>query len=349
MNKVMSIIKHHWILVLFGIVVGFIGWWKIHPNPPTYTEYKVIRKDLVDTLDLSGKLSAKKIAYLKFQSSGQVAWIGVAKGDIVKKWQTIANLDRRLLQKQLEKELNDYMTTRWNYEDTRSSYNITGDDIDSYHLSDAAKRILERSQFTLNNSVLDVEIQSVTNELSVLTVPFDGIIADLPISNSGVNVLPTDTIATIIDPSTLYFSAEVDELDIGKISVGKPVKLIFDAFQDEEIESSISAVSFTPITLSGGGTGYTVEIALPIQNSDLKYKLGMNGDANVILSERNNAVVLPIEAVTEKDDKKYVLIKVDKKVIEHVIQTGIQTENDIEIVSGLSDGSVVYTSENVKN
>ncbi|HPA35669.1 MAG TPA: biotin/lipoyl-binding protein, partial [Chitinophagales bacterium] len=64
----------------------------------------------------------------------------VKEGDLVKKGQAIASLDQRELKKRLEKELNDYMTVRWDFEQTHEDYK---DYKDRYLLTDEMKRILE--------------------------------------------------------------------------------------------------------------------------------------------------------------------------------------------------------------
>ena len=97
------------------------------------------------------------------------------KGDRVRKWQGIASLDQRTVQKNLEKELNDYLKTRWDFQGNRETYNVTTDNLDRYTLTPAVRRLLEKSQFDLNNSVLDVELQAVVKEFSSIVSPFSGI------------------------------------------------------------------------------------------------------------------------------------------------------------------------------
>lgn len=86
---------------------------------------KVIRGDLEKDLTLAGKVDAGSYALLQFQTSGRLSWVGVKEGDEVKKWQAIASLDKQDLEKQLKKIMNDYLTNRWNFEDTQDQYRTT--------------------------------------------------------------------------------------------------------------------------------------------------------------------------------------------------------------------------------
>ena len=80
-----------------------------------YQEYTVEKGPLQVVLSSSGTVMAENKADLTFQTGGRLSWVGVKKGDRVRKWQGIASLDQRTVQKNLEKELNDYLKTRWDF------------------------------------------------------------------------------------------------------------------------------------------------------------------------------------------------------------------------------------------
>ena len=60
--------------------------------------YKIKREDIREILTLSGEIDAEEKATLKFQTSGRLSWVGVKEGDYVKKYQSLASLDKRELQ-----------------------------------------------------------------------------------------------------------------------------------------------------------------------------------------------------------------------------------------------------------
>ena len=337
----MKFFKKYWhIVVLLLVLAGGIWWWR-RPEAVKYNEYTVSRGDIREELTVSGEVKAGKQADLKFQAGGRLSWVGVKQGDWVKKWQGIASLDRRTVQKNLEKELNDYLKTRWDFQGNRETYNVTVDNLDSYTLTPAVRRLLEKSQFDLNNSVLDVEIQAVAKEFASIAAPFEGLISDLKFPDPGINVGATDVIAAIVDPETVYFEAEVDEVEIGKIFAGQEAEVVFDAYPEETVFSRVSEIGFSPVTLSGGGKGYRVKLTLPGENRDLKYKLGMSGDAKLAVAEKVEVLTLPAVAVSEKEGKKLVKQKQGKEVVEKEITVGLETEERVEILEGVREGEKV--------
>jgi len=310
-----------------------------------YQEYTVEKGPLQVVLSSSGTVMAENKADLTFQTGGRLSWVGVKKGDRVRKWQGIASLDQRTVQKNLEKELNDYLKTRWDFQGNRETYNVTTDNLDFYTLTPAVRRILEKSQFDLNNSVLDVELQSVVKEFSSIVSPFSGLVTSVSLPNPGINVTSGSVVATIIDPDSMYFEAQIDEVDISKIKPGAEVELTLDAYPEEVIDAKIVSIDFSPISLSGGGTGYAVKISLPAQTDDFKFKLGLNGNADIVMAKLNEALILPPAAVVQKDGRWTVKIKRRNEYIERNVEIGWETEEKVEIRSGLEVGDQVYVNK----
>ena len=93
-------------------------WWSNSASARDREEntYTVKREDLVETLSLSGEIDAKEKADVKFQTSGLLSWVGVKEGDYVKKYQSLASLDKRELQNSMSQLLNLYMKERWDFE-----------------------------------------------------------------------------------------------------------------------------------------------------------------------------------------------------------------------------------------
>ncbi len=68
----------------------------------------------------------------------------------------------------------------------------------------------------------------------------------------------------------------------------------------------------------------------------MRYRLGMDGDATIILDEEINALVLPLEAINYEDDEAYVWVKKDQTLEKIYIDTGIETDTEVQILSGIS-------------
>ena len=300
---------------------------------PEYEIAKVQRTDLTQTIEASGKIKAEEAVDLHFQTYGKLSWIGVKEGDRVKKWQAVAGQDKRSLEKNLRKDLNTFEKELRDY----------GQAIEDNPLvNQRFKRILEQANFDLTSSVIDVEIKNLSLELATLVSPIEGIVVNVDIPVAGVNVTATDTI-TVVNPQSLYFEVEADEADIGMVRTGQKSKLILDAFPNEEIESEVIKIAFEASTSEGGGTVFRIKLSLPLDESSGKYRLGLSGESTIVIAEKQDVLTIPVEAVKTENETEAVDILVDGKVRTKPVETGMEGETAVEVVSGLSEGETVIT------
>ena len=145
------------------------------------------RQNISEELTLTGSVDAASKANLQFQTSGQLAWVGVKVGDKVKKYQSIASLNKEALKKQLQVDFNNYRSALASFDDTQDEYKTEKDNLT---LTDDMKRILVRSQNTLDNSVINYELQELTLKYATLTSPINGVVTAVEQPNSGINVTP---------------------------------------------------------------------------------------------------------------------------------------------------------------
>jgi len=295
------------------------------------------KKDLTRTVSASGEIRAEEEATLKFQTSGELVWVGVEEGDRVEKWDAIASLDKEKLEKTLKQELIDYKNERWDYEQT------TLDDYKDQALTETIRRAKEQSQFDLDRVVLDVEIADIALKYANLYTPIKGIVTSIEAPHAGVNITPATAEFVISNPETVIFSAEVDEADIGLAKVGMEAEIIMDAYLEEVIKSRIKEIGFKSITTSGGGTAFEVEFALP-ENENEKYRLGMNGEVEIFIEKREDVIVIPFQAIQEDDGGTFVWILKDEKPKRQGVETGFSSGLDTTILMGIDEGERVITS-----
>jgi RND family efflux transporter MFP subunit len=292
----------------------------------------VKRGDLKSELTLSGEIGADEKAVLRFQTGGLLSWVGVKEGGYVQKYRTIAILDQRSVRKNLDKKLNDYSKTRADFDETKDDYK---DKI----LTDEIKRILEKSQYDLNNSVIDVELQDLSLKLSTITTPIEGIVTKVETPFSGINISATQAPFEVVNPKSIYFKVTADQTEITSLHENQEGKIVFDAYPDDELEASIDTISFSPET-DESGTVYAIKVSLGVENADYKYKLGMTGDITFIIDEKQNVLYLPIQYIKSDEKGKYVLKGNNKE--KTYVKTGLETNTEIETTSGLNEGEVVY-------
>jgi HlyD family secretion protein len=210
--------------------------------------------------------------------------------------------------------------------------------------------------------------------------PINGVIADIPskVGTFAVAGLSTTPLLTIADMSTINVEVKVDETEIDKVEVGQIAKIKVDAFGDREIMGEVTQK--TPLALgksqtSGGlSTNINVqeakEFRVVIQLKDVSDEVknglrpGMSATATITTKTVENVVVVPLQAIVEKQPEatptatvqgdapapaekpkplKGVYIMDGNKVKFVEVTTGITGESDIQITAGLSEGQEVIT------
>jgi RND family efflux transporter MFP subunit len=129
----------------------------------------------------------------------------------------------------------------------------------------------------------------------------------------------------------LRVTAEVDEEDIARVAVGQRALLRADAFPGQ-----VLAAEVTQITPKGDTTrkSYRVRLSLP---DDTPLRVGMTIEANIVLREDANAVLVPPRAVREGR-----VFAVEKERLRlRSVEVGVQGPRATEIRRGLAAGEAV--------
>jgi RND family efflux transporter MFP subunit len=339
-SKILNFIKKNKYKFIIGIIVlvigGLIGsnkYKKAQEEKPVFQ--KPQREDIIKTLDIPGVIDAKEKASMRFAGGGKVVYLGAKEGDFVKKYQTIATIDKRDLNKQLQDNLNDYMKERWDWEQQL-------DDVEDRTIDQAEERTVDKNQWDLENSVIAVERNQISITDTVMSSPITGILVSSPTNVTGVNLIYTETFE-IINPDSLIIKAYVDEADMALVKKSQEAMIELDAYPNETITSFVDFIAFKS-TQTTSGTSFVVE--LPINSNDInKFRLGMNGDVEIIMQTKNNVLTIPLVATIEKDGKTYVEVKKGKDTEEVEIEVGLETDELIEVISGLDENDEVLIPE----
>ena len=322
-------------LAIIAAVTGTFYYRSTQAAKPEKVTATVQRGPLTQTLALSGSVKSDSDITLNFQTAGKLSRLAVREGDIVKKGQVIASLDQRSVRKNLDKTLNTFVKSRLDLDQQRDTYDDT-------ITSDTIKRILEKAQNDVNNAVIDVELQNLVIEYSNLYSPTDGIVTSTYNLQPGMNVTAATSIVDIVGPDPIYFELTADQTEVTTLRNGMEGELALDAYLDEKLPGTISFISFTP-KAGESNIVYVIKFSfMNKSNSLLKYKVGMTGDVSFVTAQKDNALYVPFAFVQDEQGKKYVHVMKKGKLEKLSVQTGMETDDSIEIISGLSEGDVVY-------
>lgn len=333
-------LKAHWLWILIVLVVlAGIGWWQWSKTQAAASQLKFenpTRETIERTVESSGTVRAERVARLRFLAGGKVTYVGATEGDMVKKGQTLAVIDRATLQKQLQQNLNSYERERYDWE----GFN---EDIKDTASTNAIERDVKTNQLFLDDTVLSVEIQDIAIRNTVLSAPFAGILTTSPTVSAGVQVTGSDYFE-VVDPESLEFVARIDEADISQIQEAQSADIELDAYRDKIVASSVDSIGFSSIE-TGEGTQF--EVLFPLAQAAVgQLRLGMNGDVTIKLGRSENALTIPLLATRSRSGKTYVDVRTGETSFEErEIETGIETEDRIEVVSGLSESDEILVPE----
>ena len=330
------------IIAIIIVIIGLIVFFKIKNSNKTSNQLNttVQSKNLQEKIYLSGKLDAKSKAKVSFISDSKITWIGVKEGDQVKKYQGLAKQDTSEIEKSLKVTLNSFLSTRWDFDKTTQDNKYL--EQSDQKLARDMKIIADKAQLSLDNSVIDVELKNMAIKKSYLSSPIKGIITKAPISQSG-SYPGVDDYFQIIDPNTEYISATISQQDVIKLKVGQKAKITLDSYRESPFEATVNYISYSPIDVTNNK--YEVNLTYTRDPEKYNYHLGMTGEIEVLLSEKNNALVLPRQYISSDMGKRYATIINNNLTEKREITTGMENYEEIEILTGLNIGDTVSYSK----
>ncbi len=159
--------------------------------------------------------------------------------------------------------------------------------------------------------------------------------------DDGLYDLEEQTILSITPDDSMTIRISVDELDILEYELGMNADVTVDALPDRSFTAHVTEIGAMGEN-SGGNSKYSVELRLDRAPDMLD---GMNASVVVHRGSRS-ALLIPSAAVSDRGSRSYVYTALDNKTgkptNEVQVETGISDGENVEIVSGLSEGQTVY-------
>ncbi len=188
------------------------------------------------------------------------------------------------------------------------------------------------------DTVALVERDEVGVEFKPAPVPstLDGILAR-DYLDQGANVKTDTPVALIIQSGGIIAKADVPERQAARVAVGQAVHAEFEAYPGRKFTGKVSRVSpaVDPATRA-------LPIEVSLEGAEGVLKSGMFGHLSVVLSRRSGALSVPVSALSDADVPSVFVVE-DGKAFRRAVETGLTTEDYVEIRSGLKEGEQVVT------
>src|SRR4029077_19354034 len=246
---------------------------------------------------------------------------------------------------------------------------------------DSAERHIVQTDATLTRA-------SDVLQKTVYAAPYAGVITNLPVREGetvviGIQNAPGSTLMTLADMSVITAEVKVDETDIVNVKLGQPADVTIDAIPKKVFHAVVTEIGNNAIVRSTGvATSQTTsssqeakdfKVVVTLQDPPEDLRPGLSTTAKITTATRSNAVTIPIQALTIRQQVDLEAAKSDKDSVQAAaplknaskdkrndeiqgvfvirnkkaefvpVQTGVAGTTDIEVLSGLKEGDEIVT------
>lgn len=272
-----------------------------------------------------GTVEEAEATAVSFTGMGTVTRVAVSEGQSVSKGQLIAEMD--------DTQAKNLLATAQAMADQANDAYARYSQLHEAGSMSEAQWIEVQSKVSQANAQLEIAKKNLND--CRLTAPTSGIIGKKKIS-AGETVVPSQTIATILDISSVWVKVAVPEEEIGKIATNSKtaieIKAIGKTVAGGRIEKGIVADALTHT--------YTIRINVPNPGRDILP--GMVASVNLKADTSEEGISLPVESVQKAaDGSLFVWVAENGAAAMKTVTTGATIGNRISITSGLAAGDAV--------
>ncbi|HKO54771.1 MAG TPA: efflux RND transporter periplasmic adaptor subunit [Thermoanaerobaculia bacterium] len=364
------------VVALLAIIGTSVAAKKRDGNLTEVTVAKAERADLTSKVTASGKIEAQRKVDLSSHVMGQIVNLAVREGDAVKKGDFLLQIDKAQLAANtassaaaVQALLSDRDAARANLTEAQRNYeraqkNYSEKIIPAAEL-DRARAAIDAATANVASADRRIEqakasLQGAQDTLSKTTIhaPMSGLVTRLPVEEGEVAVIgtmnnPGTVLLTISDMSVVEAVIEVDETDMPAVKLGQKAKVTIDAYPNKTFDGVVTEAGSSPISRGGvasGNEAIKFEVKIQVTNPPEGVRPGFSCAADIITGSRPKALAIPIQALvvrekegTKKEEEGVYTLDKELKVKFVPVKTGITGETQIELASGLAEGTQIVT------
>jgi HlyD family secretion protein len=347
-----------WLIIILAVMIIIVGGVYLYRNDPSgqaaenhlqYKEFTVTRGTFQTEVTASGVVTPIDRVQIKSKASGRIDELPIEEGDYVKKGQLICKLDPTDVQAEVDQAKANLdiaeaeLTTAQNTHDRQMKL------YDKGLISAEARLALAQAKGKMVSARVSLDQANTRLSETIVRSPIDGIILQKyvevgQIIASGIsNVSGGTPIADIASMANVYVEAGIDEIDVGKINIGQPAKIVAEAYPRLTFHGKIIRIA-PEATVEQNVTMFNVVIE--VENKDRKLKSGMNASAEITVAKEDNVLLVPTLALSPVDgpDSRFTRRTFLKNGSEYVptnIEIGLSDFKQTVIQSGLKEGDIV--------
>jgi HlyD family secretion protein len=344
------------LLILLGLVGG--GIYALIQVVPTAKEdpKNNIRfntaaiRDLESMVPATGEVLPLMSSTVKSEISGRLTEIKVKEGESVTRGQLLMELDRTSLETRQREAERSMQAERLRLDKSERNFQRLQELFDKRYVGE--KEFLDAETdynlAKLNLEIAQTRLDDAAEDLSKTSIlaPHDGIVTRLDTVDgqviSGATSVSNGTeLMTIAQLNDLYMEANINEVDVEKLSIGQSARLRFDAIPDFEVAGTINVIA--PSARKDGNIRvFPIEVVFI--TTDSRVRPGISATVEIPIEQADQAVSVLLSAVFNEGNDNYVYVKNLTGWEKRPVTAGINNLQYVAITSGLAAGDVVALS-----
>jgi HlyD family secretion protein len=342
-------------LIVIVLGVGCFLLFQQKENGLKFKIEKVGKGEIVSSVTATGTVNAVTTVLVGTQVSGSIKNIYVDYNSPVKEGQLIAQIDPATFEAQVGQARANVLSAKANREKAEATL-IDSERTMNRNRELFSKGLIARSDFdtaetnyeTAKASVSAAKAQIAQTEAALnyaetnlrytrIVSPVDGVVISrsVDVGQTVAASFQTPTLFTIAqDLTKMQIDTNVDEADIGKVSVGQNVDFTVDAYPEITFKGTVWQIRNAPIIVQNV---VTYDVVIKVDNPELKLKPGMTANVSIITSFKKDILKIPNAALRFMPAEKKIGESVKKGLGIWIIKKG--EPQRIPIVTGISDGN----------
>lgn len=328
---------------LVVITIGCIFGWNLvrkDSNPANVQGFGVRTAavqigEIESSVSSSGSIEISERETIKVTETGEVEEVYFVEGDEVKAGDVLLRFVQEDYSDQIERlesELDDYQDQIDNLE---TQFKESADDDARESIRTEMEKILEQIADT-EEELADLLVEA--EEVKVIEAPISGILSSFDIVAGETITAQTNSIGEIINDDQYQVVVPIDELDIPKIKEGQTATIFVEALPDHTYTGTVVSIADEGKNTNGVAS-FDVTVML---NETTDLKAGMSAEVSIQTSYKEQALLLPIEAVQGTKDQYFVMVPSDSEASETNDQEresvqGTTSDNDSRLRAGGAD------------
>ena len=347
-------------LVLLVFVATFVFlWMKSQPVPEEYEVFTAKSMDLRKTTVVTGKIEPRNEVNVKPQISGIITDLYKEAGDRVEAGEVIAKVKVIPDMAQLSAAQARVRLAEVNVKQARVDYGrektlydkglVAAEEYEkSKQTYDQAQEELEAANDNLQVVRYGVSARNAGESSTLIRATISGLVLDVPVKVGNTVILSNTfndgtTIATVANMADLIFRGNIDEIDVGRLVSGMPMKITVGAMHDLRLQASLEYISPKAVETNGANQ-FEIKAAVKVTDDNL-LRSGYSANAEIVLAEAKGVLAVPESAIEfEGNDIYLYVVKGSGDNMQYErrkVETGLSDGLHIEVKKGLKAGEKV--------